>query len=263
MTATVERLLAPNPGLYTGQGTNTYLIVSQDEVLVIDPGPIIDDHRETILKELHDRQPVGVLVTHTHPDHAPMANPLAKSLGVPAYGYSNGPEFDPDRNLRDGDRVTVGTAELRVYHTPGHSDDHLCFLLDEVLFTGDHIMGGSTVIVDDMSRYLASLERLKGLEISRLYPGHGELMDDPRKVVVEYIEHRLARERQILEAVDRGAATVGEIVEAVYADVDDRLHRLAGHSVAAHLAKSVDDGFVRFERPEGDPWQARVARMGH
>lgn len=261
MTTTVERLLAPNPGLYTGNGTNTYLIVSEDEVLVVDPGPIIDVHRKAILETLVDRQPNGVLVTHTHPDHAPLANPLAETLGVPAYGYSIGPEFDPDRTLKDGDRVKVGTVELEVYHTPGHSDDHLCFLLDEVLFTGDHIMGGSTVIVDDMSRYLESLERLRGLEIARLYPGHGEPMDDPQEVVVAYIEHRLAREGQILDAIDRGSATVGQIVEAVYADVDSRLHPLAGYSVAAHLAKSVEDGLVQFNRPEGDPWQAGVTRL--
>jgi glyoxylase-like metal-dependent hydrolase (beta-lactamase superfamily II) len=259
--ARVERLLAPNPGLFTGPGTNTYLVVSEDETLIIDPGPIDEGYQAVILEAVRDLQPTGVLVTHTHPDHAPMANPLATLLGVPAYGHAVGPEFDPDRTLADGDRVVVGTEHLEVLHTPGHADDHLCFLLGETLFTGDHIMGGSTVIVDKMGPYLRSLERLQGLELDRLYPGHGEPMDDPQAIVAEYIDHRLARERQILAAIDGGAATVGEIVEIVYADVDEAYHRMAGRSVASHLSKSVDEGLLAFDRPEDDPWDSVVRKV--
>jgi len=258
--ARVERLLAPNPGLYTGPGTNTYLIVSEDETLIVDPGPVEDSHRAVILQAVVDLQPVGVLVTHTHPDHAPMANPLAGALGVPAYGYAIGPEFDPDRTLTDGDRLGFGSDSLEVLHTPGHADDHLCFLLGDCLFTGDHIMGGSTVIVDKMGPYLRSLERLQGIELNRLYPGHGDAMDDPQAVVADYIEHRLARERQILRAIEDGATTVGEIVEQVYADVDEAYHRMAGRSVASHLSKSAEEGLVVFSRPEGDPWDSPVSK---
>jgi len=260
--AKIERLLAPNPSLFTGSGTNTYLIVSHDEVLVVDPGPIELSHREAIRRAVADLQPVGVLVTHTHPDHAPLANPLALALNVPAYGYAVGPEFDPDRTLKDGDRVSVGSDQLEVLHTPGHAQDHLCFLLGDALFTGDHIMGGSTVIVEEMGPYLRSLERLQGLDLSRLYPGHGEVMDDPQAIVADYIEHRLAREQEILGAIDRGATTVGQIVEMVYTDVDEQLHRLAGLSVAAHLSKAVEDGLVSFTRPDGDPWDAPTAAVG-
>lgn len=256
--ARVERLLAPNPGLFTGPGTNTYLLVSEDETLIVDPGPVEETHRAAILAAVADLQPVGVIVTHTHPDHAPLANPLAGALGVPAYGYAPGPEFDPDRRLTDGDVVPFGNDHIEVLHTPGHADDHLCFLLGDVLFTGDHIMGGSTVIVDRMGPYLRSLERLQQLRLDTLYPGHGEAMEDPQAVVRDYIEHRLARERQILDAVHAGAGTVGEIVERVYADVDPAYHRMAGQSVASHLEKSAGEGRVRFERPAGDPWSQPV-----
>lgn len=254
----VERILAPNPGLYTGPGTNTYLLVSEDDVVIVDPGPIIDSHRSAIEAAVEGLQPTSVLVTHTHPDHAPLANPLAAGLGVPAIGYAPGPEFEPDRRLGDGDRLGFGRAELEVLHTPGHADDHLCILIGDALLTGDHIMGGSTVIVDRMGPYLRSLERLQGIDLARLYPGHGEVMDDPAAIIQEYIDHRLERERQILEAVREGAGTVGEIVQEVYADVDPALHRLAAHSVAAHLLKSAEDRLVDFVRPEGDPWNEVV-----
>lgn len=254
----VERILAPNPGPFTGDGTNTYLLESSGEVLVIDPGPVDRGHEEAILGALTDLRPVGVLVTHTHPDHAPLANPLARLLEVPAYGNRPGPHFDPDQLLDDGDRVGFGSDEVHVVYTPGHSDDHLCFLAGGGLFTGDHIMGGSSVVVEDMAAYLASLRRLQGLSLRRLYPGHGLEMDDPAGIVAGYIEHRLERERQIMAAVQAGATTVGEIVGDVYWDVDQALHPLAAMSVAAHLVKLAGEGVVDYPDPSGR-WEARVA----
>ena len=122
-------------------------------------------------------------------------------------------------------------------------------------------MGGSTVVVEEMSDYLDSLRKLHSTGLESLHPGHGPVIDAPDATIAEYISHRLEREGQILDAIDRGSATVGQIVEAVYADVDSRLHPLAAYSVAAHLAKSVEDGLVQFNRPEGDPWQAGVSRL--
>lgn len=241
----VMRILAPNPGIFTGPGTNTYVAVSGGECVIIDPGPASDSHRRAILEAVEDRLARAVIVTHTHPDHAPLANPLAGRLDVPAYGHSSGPEFQPDRRLRDGDRVRFGGEVLEVLHTPGHSDDHLCFRVGETVFTGDHIMGGSTVMVEDMARYLRSLERLREWKMTRLLPGHGDQIDDPYRTVDEYTAHRLRRERQILEAVERGASGVEEIVEAVYHDVDRALHPLAARSAAAHLAKLRAEGRVR------------------
>lgn len=255
----IRTLLAPNPGLFTGPGTNTYLVVSEGEALVIDPGPRLDDHEGRIVDALADLEPVGVVVTHTHPDHAPLANPLARALDVPALGWAPGPEFEPDARLSEGDAVAVGDARVRVIHTPGHADDHLCFLAGTALFTGDHIMGGSTVIVDDMTRYLASLARLQTVELSRLYPGHGPVIDDPTAVIEYYIEHRLERERQVVDAVRAGAGTVGGIVSEVYSDVDPAYHPLAAMSVAAHLRKLMAEGTVAFTPESADDlWSALV-----
>ena len=241
----IERILAPNPGPFTGPGTNTYLVSSGSEVLIIDPGPPDLGHRDAITVALVNRRPLGVLVTHTHEDHAPLANPLAGDLGVPAYGYEAGPGFKPDLFLADQDRVGCGSEEVVAVHTPGHSRDHLCFLAGESLFTGDHIMGGSSVVVEDMGAYLKSLRRLQELQLERLYPGHGLVMDDPAGIVAEYIGHRLEREQQVLSAVRTGASTVMEIVQAVYVDVDPALHPLAAVSVRAHLVKLAGDGLVR------------------
>jgi glyoxylase-like metal-dependent hydrolase (beta-lactamase superfamily II) len=142
--------------------------------------------------------------------------------------------------LLDGARFTVGSLEVEVVHTPGHSDDHLCFRAGNVLFTGDHIMGGSSVMVEKMGPYLASLERLKGTGLERLHPGHGETMDDPDVVIDWYLAHRLQRHEEVFEAIARGADNVPGIVEDVYADVDRSLHPLAARSVDAHVTLLID-----------------------
>jgi glyoxylase-like metal-dependent hydrolase (beta-lactamase superfamily II) len=259
----IQRLLAPNPGLFTGPGTNTYVLRSGRAVLVVDPGPAgHPSHHTSILETVEGSDAQGILVTHSHPDHAPLANPLGDELGVPVYGYEPGPQFDPDVLVDDGHRIPVGRHELRVLYTPGHSSDHICFLADDVLFTGDHIMGGSTVVVEDMVAYLASLRRLEGITLRRLYPGHGPVMDDPGVVIDEYISHRLEREEQIVAALEDGAGTVGAVVQEVYSDVDPALHPLAAHSVAAHLNKLVADGRVSFAEKSDELWGAFVALIG-
>ena len=240
----INRILAPNPGPFTGPGTNTYLLISGEVTLIIDPGPLDRDHEDAILKALADLQPLGVLATHTHEDHAPLANPLAAELEVPVYGFAPGPGFKPDLLLADQDRVMLGTEELQAVHTPGHSPDHLCYLAGRDLFTGDHIMGGSSVVVEDMAAYLRSLRRLQAMSLDHLYPGHGLVMDDPAGIVNGYIEHRIEREQQVLSALETGAGTVLEIVQTVYSDVDPALHPLAAMSVRAHIDKLVDDGLV-------------------
>ena len=257
----IQRILAPNPGLFTGPGTNTYLLGSSSDAVIIDPGPIDQQHREAILAVVTGYNVSGILVTHSHPDHAPLANPLGIELDVPVFGYEPGPDFAPDQLLGEGDSVEVGDNELRVLYTPGHSSDHLCFLAGDVLFTGDHIMGGSTVVVEDMVAYLASLRRLGEISLRRLYPGHGSMMDDPQGVIDEYISHRLEREEQVVRALESGAGTVGAVVEEVYADVDPALHPLAAHSVAAHLNKLVSEGRVRFDDGD-DLWRAFVGLLG-
>ena len=243
----IERVLAPNAGLFTGAGTNTWLLESGGFVVVIDPGPRDSRHHDTIVERVGERTVASVIVTHTHEDHAPLANPLASGWGVPTAGFGRGPQFEPDLRLAHGSKLEVGDVDLEIVHTPGHSDDHLCFLAERVLFTGDHIMGGSSVMVEDMGAYLSSLERVRGLAVDALYPGHGDIMDDPEEVIDWYVAHRMQREVEIVQALKSGVSTISEIVETVYREVDPALHPLAARSVGAHVKKLVDEGRVSIE----------------
>jgi glyoxylase-like metal-dependent hydrolase (beta-lactamase superfamily II) len=253
----VTHLLAPNPGPFTGPGTNTWILDSDGDVVVVDPGEVIGSHHERIITEVGDRTVVGVLVTHTHVDHAPLANPLASDLGVPAIGYAPGPHFEPDTRVVEGDEIALGTETLTVLHTPGHADDHRCFVVGTEMFTGDHIMGGSTVMIEDLAAYLSQLRRMRDLTLTKLFPGHGPVIDDPRAIIDHYIEHRLERERQIVGALSAGNDTIGDVVQLVYSDVATELHPLAAYSVAAHVRKLVDDGVVDFTETE-DLWKSIV-----
>jgi glyoxylase-like metal-dependent hydrolase (beta-lactamase superfamily II) len=238
----VESILAPNPGLMTGPGTNTWIVDDGGETAIIDPGPRSEEHGDAIRAAVAGSRPVAVLVTHTHPDHAPEANPLAEEFGIPAVGFGDGPDFAADRRVTDGDEIAVGGLSLRVVETPGHTPDSICFRLGDDLFTGDHVMGGSTVVIEDMGAYMASLERLVGTGLRRLYPGHGPVIDQPDDVLATYLAHRLDRERQIVRALHDGATSVDGIVAMVYHDVDPALHPVAAVSVAAHLRVLVADG---------------------
>lgn len=248
----IERILAPNPGPFTGPGTNTWLLDSED-VVIIDPGPIIANHRGAIEAAVGDLNVSAVLVTHTHSDHAPLANPLARHYEVEALGYSPGPGFAPDRLLADGDAVEFGDDRLVVIHTPGHSPDHLCFLVGRVLFTGDHIIGGSSSMIEDATAYMVSLARLQEMDLGRLLPGHGPEMDEPDVVIHWYVAHRRQREEEILAAVRAGASTVDEVVMEVYRAVDPALHPLAARSVGAHLDKLVTEGKVLWSADQISP----------
>ncbi|MGA7228945.1 MAG: MBL fold metallo-hydrolase [Acidimicrobiia bacterium] len=257
----IERVLANNPGPFTGPGTNTWILDDgSGAAVVIDPGPIDESHSDELLRRLEGRRPVGVMVTHTHLDHAPMANPLAREMQVPAIGFAVGPDFEPDIRVDEGSSIDVGSLDLRVIHTPGHSDDHLCFRVGDVLFTGDHIMGGSSVMVERMGLYLESLRKLSHTGLERLLPGHGEEMGEPDTVIDWYLEHRRQRHEQIYAAIAAGAARVSEVVETVYADVSPALHRLAAVSVAAHVDLLAEEGRIAWDGrelavlPPSDPW---------
>lgn len=252
----VDRLLAPNPGLFTGPGTNTWVMTSQGESVIIDPGPVIESHLEAIKEAASGTAIRAILVTHAHPDHAPAANGLAVEFGVPAVGSAPGPDFSPDWTIADGEKVGFGSLAAVCVATPGHTPDSVCYRIRNSLLTGDHIMGGSTVVVDGMSDYLESLRKLHNTGLERLYPGHGPVIDSPDRTIAEYISHRLERERQILDALGRGARSLGAIVLDVYADVDPALHPLAAMSVAAHLQKLSIDGRVDVQ---AEPkWESEV-----
>jgi len=242
----INRVLAPNPSLYTGNGTNTYIVSSAGEALVLDPGPVLDVHTVEIVKALEGLTPVGAVATHTHPDHAPLANPLAARLDVPVYGYQPGPDFIPDVAVRHGEGIGFGSLELVAIHTPGHTPDHLCFRLGTTLFTGDHIMGGSTVVIEDAAAYLESLYLVRDLGVARLEPGHGDTMDDAAEAINDYIDHRLERERQIVGAISRGAGTINDIVDVVYPEIPSGLRHAARHQVGVQLTKLKQDGAVWF-----------------
>lgn len=249
----VRRLLAPNGSFMTGPGTNTYLL-GTSEIAVIDPGPAIHQHVERII-EVAGAPICSILVTHTHPDHSPAARELAGRTGARLYGQAAPPgaqqdkSFKPDRRLEDGDIVSGPGFELRAVHTPGHASNHLCFAWDERrwLFTGDHIMNGSTVVINppdgNMNDYLRSLRRVAEMNIATLAPGHGDLLGEPRRVAEWIIRHRLEREAKIVEAVRKaGSATVTELVDSVYDDVPEYLHRVAQRSLLAHLLRLEEEG---------------------
>ena len=248
----VRRLLAPNPSMMTGPGTNTYLFGSE-EVAVLDPGPIIDSHLK-VIQEIADAPIRWVLVTHTHPDHSPAAVELARMTGAellgrpPPDGQHQDKTFVPDRVLEDGDRLSVDGAEIEVIHTPGHASNHICLRHVELnwVFTGDHIIDGSTVVIDppdgNMKHYLASLAKVKELRPVALATGHGELIHDPNRAIDWIIDHRLEREAKVVAALkDNPGLTSMELVPHVYKDVGKRLYGLAERSLLAHLLKLEDD----------------------
>lgn len=265
----VRRLTAPNPSLMTGPGTNSYLI-GERRLVAIDPGPRDEGHLQALAEAAGGRL-AAVVVTHTHPDHAPGARRLSQLTGAVVLGHSAGEDFVPDRRLEEGDLVELGDFPLSVLHTPGHASDHLCYLSERsgrLLFSGDHVMGGSTVVIappdGDMAAYLASLERLLELSpaLGAIAPGHGPGLSDPSAVLRDYIAHRLARESAILAALSgRHQATIEELVHDVYTDVPAVFHPIARYSVWAHLLKLADEGSASTpDRSDpAAPWQATLS----
>jgi glyoxylase-like metal-dependent hydrolase (beta-lactamase superfamily II)/8-oxo-dGTP pyrophosphatase MutT (NUDIX family) len=252
----VARIVAPNPGPMTGPGTNTYF-VGERELAVIDPGPLDDGHLAALIAHGAGRIR-WILCTHTHRDHSPAAAALAAATGAQVIGMPPPPgprqdeTFAPHRVLRDGEAVELGGVTLTPIHTPGHASNHLCFLLAQtgMLFTGDHVMQGSTVVIappdGNMRTYLASLERLLALPIAIIAPGHGYLIGRARREVRKLIEHRLWREERVRGAVERkGPATIEELLDDVYPEVRPVLRGPAAMSLRAHLDKLVEDGAVR------------------
>ncbi|OGB25561.1 MAG: hypothetical protein A3I66_23250 [Burkholderiales bacterium RIFCSPLOWO2_02_FULL_57_36] len=245
----VWRMAAPNPGFMTGPGTNSYLVETGEGFAVIDPGPAIEEHVDRLLAWT-DGRIRWILTTHTHMDHSPAAALIRNRTGAQVYGMP-APDgshqdhaFQPDHALKNGEAVHIGGHVLRAVHTPGHASNHLCYLLEDerLLFTGDHIMQGSTVVINppdgDMIAYLSSLKHLKTLDLAYLAPGHGFLIDNPHQAVDRLLAHRLQRERKVMNALDKlGGATIEELIPIVYEDVPVQRHAMASRSLLAHLGK--------------------------
>ena len=260
----LQRLVAPNPSPLTGPGTNTYVVGFGPHYLVIDPGPDDTTHVERILAAT-DGRISHVLCTHSHPDHSPGAAALkartqAVVLGQPAPRDEHQDDsYRPDGTLDDGDVIEVSGAGVRALHTPGHASNHVCLLLEPEgwLLTGDHLMGGSTVVIlppdGSMRLYLESLRRLRTLPLTALLPGHGAVMPDPLGEIDRVIAHRLQREDKVVFGLLElgGAATLGELVPIVYADTPVALHPLARYSLLAHLQKLVEERRVA---QDGERW---------
>jgi glyoxylase-like metal-dependent hydrolase (beta-lactamase superfamily II) len=244
----IRSITAPNPGPFTLDGTRTYLL---DDHAVIDPGPAIDSHIDAIRAAMPNLR--TIFITHRHADHAPAAVPLRNATGARIVA-PQGVRHETDQIARDGDVLD----DLEVVGTPGHTSEHVCYLTrDGDLFTGDTILGfGTTAIFPPdghMGDYLRSLQKLRAKNPRRIHPAHGPTRDDAIALIDEYITHRLDRERQVLDALTRGAATIPEMRALIYPELDERLQRAAEIQLTAHLIKLEEENRVisagsRYER---------------
>jgi glyoxylase-like metal-dependent hydrolase (beta-lactamase superfamily II) len=253
IAAAVWRIVAPNPSPLTGPGTNTY-VVGVDRPVVIDPGVDEPAHLERVL-EVAGGRIERIVCTHSHPDHSPGAAWLRERSGAPVLGLpapDDGHQdvsYAPDAPLADGERIGTGDDVLRAIHTPGHASNHVCLLLEreQLLFTGDHLMSGSTVIIippdGSMRLYLESLRRLRDTPVTALAPGHGARMPAAVAEIERVIGHRLAREDKLARALGRRrAATLDDVLPEVYDDVPKFMHVYARYSLLAHAQKLVEEG---------------------
>ena len=238
--------------MMTGPGTNSYLLGLR-EIAVLDPGPDIEAHLQALLRAAQDSS-AGSSSRIPIRDHSPLAARLAAHTGARLIGL--GPPgdgrqdltFKPDQVPRDGERLQLGDLALTAIHTPGHASNCVCYLLEQerLLFTGDHVLEGVSPVIlppdGDMSAYLDSLDKLAHRDFERIAPGHGGVLDGGKSMLAWLREHRLARERQVLQQLARAPATLEELTPAVYADVPADRHKWAKFTLEAHLIKLSRDG---------------------
>ncbi|MEM6479427.1 MAG: MBL fold metallo-hydrolase [Pseudomonadota bacterium] len=276
LEAGLVRLLAPNPSPLTGEGTNTYLL-GEDALIVIDPGPDLQRHLQALLAEIGARKVAAILVTHSHQDHSGLVQKLKAATGAPCYGFGPSgagrsramaelaargdlgggegadPHFQPDQTLADGALLELAGQKIEALHTPGHFGNHLCFAWNGALFSGDHVMGWATTLVSppdgDLTDFMASLGRLSHRSDRAFYPGHGAPVFDPARRVKELLDHRNAREAQVLDALQSGPMTPGELAAAIYTEIPKHLLGAAERNVLAHLIDLALHGKVAPEGP--------------
>lgn len=251
----VALVLAPNPSPMTLTGTNTYL-VGRAEVAVIDPGPDLPEHVEAIIDNLRRLgKPAIALVTHHHDDHLPAARRLRERLGMPIAGHPDLPGVD--HPLSHLTRMEFSDATLTALYTPGHTWDHVCFLMEQerCVFTGDLVAGAGSLVVGpgrgELAASLRSLQLLADLKPTILYPGHGPVVPDGPGKLAEYIGHRAERERQVLDALGHGVTDIPAMVDRIYPDLAPALRGHAGRNLQAHLFKLEDEGRAQVD---GERW---------
>lgn len=272
LSPNIRRVIARNPSPFTYTGTGTY-ILGHDKVAVIDPGPDDREHVDALLQAIQGEEVESVLITHTHNDHSPATKPLLDHCHARTYGF--GPHgagkktedhvvveeggdmnFMPDESVRQGDTIDVNGLEIECVYTPGHTSNHVCFRLkaENVLFTGDHVMGWSTSVISppdgDMASYMSSLQLLLDSPDEAYWPTHGPMISKPHEHVRAFVSHRLEREQQIVDQLKAGRHRIRDMVPDMYRDVDSRLHGAAARSVYAAALYMVQKEKIRCE---GDP----------
>jgi len=241
----IRRITAPNPGPFTLDGTQTYLL---GETAVLDPGPHIDSHVAAIVEALPNLR--IILITHRHGDHAPAAVPLKNATGAQIVAPRNVlDDSQVDRRVAGGETLRIDDTAIEVIATPGHTNEHVCYLTTAGdLFTGDTILGfGTTAIFPPdghMGDYFRSLRTLRERNPRRIYPAHGPVREDAVALIDEYIAHRLEREQQVLAAHQSGDRTPAAMRSRIYPDLDERLHGAAEIQIEAHLIKLREEGLV-------------------
>jgi glyoxylase-like metal-dependent hydrolase (beta-lactamase superfamily II) len=259
----IQVVLADNPGAFTFTGTNTY-VIGERELVVVDPGPALDSHFDSVLALIGSRPVAAIVVTHTHSDHSPLAPRLAAATGAPTFGFGPHPseappegspeegadrEFRPDVRLADGQTVPGGDVAIVALHTPGHIANHLCLAVGDVVLTGDHVMGWSTSVISprdgDLGDFYASCQRLLGRPDRMYLSAHGAPMPAPHDYLESIVAHRRFRDHQVGSLVADGLDQVEAIAAAIYPDLDEKLVKASRAMVLSHLRRLAEIGAVR------------------
>ncbi len=261
----LRRITQNNPGPFTGPGTNTFLVGAQ-HVFIFEPGQEDDAHFEAIVEAIGDAEVVGVVPSHAHADHWPLAPRLAAHFQTLTLGFAGRAGFAPDLLVEDEMTLHAPGVEVTAIHTPGHASDHLCYLLGDgkTLLSGDHVMGWSTSIIappdGSLNDYLASLDRLLTYPLETLHPAHGPPVLDARRRIEEIRDHRKQRTRQVLEVLESGEITIPEMVDRIYAGLPEPMKPAAQLSLLAHLLALLEDGAVMIAEEAADPMTVRYRR---